>query len=267
MHCSKRAQRIWRAATLLFVIGCVLLLCTAIQNPADSSTSQQAPAPAPQPTQTPAESQSQTQQTTGTHSHAQPEFLVVIDPSHGGDDAGAVLDDKVGEKEITLALARRVKAELQERGIATQLLRDGDTTITLEQRAEAANEHRAALYFALHAGTPGSGVRVHAPALASQPSDTSKFVPWDRVQEPYLARSRTLARAVAAELEKKGVQALSLSTPLRPLNNINAPAIAIELATDRDSSQQALGQKLQGTVATAIASVAAQFRPQWERPQ
>jgi hypothetical protein len=76
-----------------------------------------------------------------------------------------------------------------------------------------------------------------------------------------------LAQAVAAELGKKGVQALSLSTPLRPLNNINAPAIAIELATDHDSGQQALGQKLQGTVATAIASVAAQFRPQWERPQ
>ena len=263
MHCSKRSQRIGRAVALLFVIGCALLLCTAIQNPADSSTSRQAP----QPAQTPVEPPSQTQQFTATHAHAQPEFLVVIDPSHGGDDAGAVLGDKLSEKDITLALARRVKAELQERGIAAQLLRDGDTTISLEQRVEATNEHRAALYFALHAGTPGSGVRVYAPALASQSWDTSKFVPWERVQEPYLARSRTLARAVAAELEKKGVQALNLSTPLRPLNNINAPAIAIELATGRDSSQQTLGQKLQGTVATAIASVAAQFRPQGERPQ
>jgi N-acetylmuramoyl-L-alanine amidase len=246
------------------VIGCVLLLCTAIQNPADSSAQ---PTPAPQPAQTPADSPSQTQQATEPHAHAQPEFLVVIDPSHGGDDAGAVLGDKLSEKDITLALARRLKAELQEKGIAAQLLRDEDATVSLEERAEAANEHRAALYFALHAGTPGSGVRVYAPALASQALDTSKFVPWAQVQEPYLARSRSLARAIAVELEKKGVQALSLNTPLRPLNNINTPAIAIELATDRDSSQQALGQKLQGTVATAIASVAAQFRLQWERPQ
>jgi N-acetylmuramoyl-L-alanine amidase len=261
MRCSKQTQTTVRAAALLIVTGCGLLLCAAIQNPTDSSASPQTPV------QQPAEPPAQSQPPAETHVHAQPEFLVVIDPSHGGDDAGAALGDKITEKDITLAVARRLKAELQERGIAAHLLRDGDTTIDLEQRAQTANEKRAAIYFAIHAGTPGGGVRVYAPALSSLPPDNSKFLPWEDVQAPYLPRSRTLARAVAAELEKKGLQALSLSTSLRPLNNINAPAIAIEIASDRDSIQQVLGQKLQTTVAAAIASVAAQFRPQWERAQ
>ena len=44
-------------------------------------------------------------------------FFAVVDASHGGDDRGAALNDKLAEKDVTLALARRLRQELESRGI------------------------------------------------------------------------------------------------------------------------------------------------------
>jgi N-acetylmuramoyl-L-alanine amidase len=263
MPCGKRRHSGLRIAALLVAIV-ALFVCVAIQSPnqpaATPQTSVQQP---PQPeVQQPPGQPAQPQPTPETHAHTQPEFLVVIDPGHGGDDPGASLGDKVEEKDVTLSLARRIRADLQERGIVARLLRNEDETIDLEQRAEVANAQRASVYLAIHAGTPGTGVRVYTAAMTSPTSDPGKFLPWDEAQLPYLARSRALSKAVASELEKKGMDALSLVTPLRPLNNISAPAIAIELACDRETIQQVLSQKFQSTVASAVTSQVAQLRPQ-----
>lgn len=192
----------------------------------------------------------------------------MIDPGHGGEDPGASLGDNVAEKDVTLSLARRIRAELQDRGIVARLLRNEEETIDLAQRAQAADEQHASVYLAIHAGTPGTGVRVYAAAMISPPNaDAGKFLPWELAQLPWLPRSRALSKAVANELNKKGVDASSLVTPLRPLNNINAPAIAVELASDRETLQQVLGQRFQSTVAAAVAGVVAQARPQTEQAQ
>jgi|SRR5579864_5709295 len=60
-----------------------------------------------------------------------PEFFVMIDPSHGGNDKGASFGGKLVEKDITLRLARELRKELEERGIATRLLRDSDIDLSL----------------------------------------------------------------------------------------------------------------------------------------
>lgn len=263
MPCGKQRSSGLRIAALLVAIIAVFI-CTATQSHNQAATTPQTSAqqPAPSLSQQPPGQPAQPQPAPETHAHAQPEFLVVIDPGHGGDDPGASLGDKVEEKDVTLSLARRIRADLQERGIVARLLRNEDETIDLEQRAETANAQRASVYLAIHAGTPGTGVRVYTAAMTSPTPDPGKFLPWDEAQLPYLTRSRALSKAVASELEKKGVDALSLVTPLRPLNNISAPAIAIELASDRETVQQVVGQKFQSTVAAAVASQVAQLRPQ-----
>lgn len=263
MPCGKQQSSGLRIAALLVAI-IAPFVCTAIQSPNQPATSPQASGqqPVPSLSQQPPGQPAQPQPAPETQAHAQPEFLVVIDPGHGGDDSGALLDDKVEEKDVTLSLARRIRADLQERGIVARLLRNEDETIDLEQRAEAANAQRASVYLAIHAGTPGTGVRVYTAAMTSPTPDPGKFLPWDEAQLPYLTRSRALSKAVASELEKKGVDALSLVAPLRPLNNISAPAIVIELASDRETVQQVVGQKFQSTVAAAVASQVAQLRPQ-----
>jgi len=224
--------------------------------------------PNPQPASPPAvENPQNAAPATTNEPRSSPAFLVMIDPAHGGDDSGARFSDSLTEKEITLALARRVKAELQERGIAARLLRDGDTTLGLEQRAEIVNQQHTAVYIALHAGTPGRGVRVYAPVLTSSATPAGgKFLPWDAAQAPALPRSKELAREIADQLEKKSLPVFSLGTPLRPLNNVNAPAIAVELATDLDHAQELMNQKFQTTVAAGIASAIVQHRAEMERP-
>ena len=99
-----------------------------------------------------------------------PRFLVLIDPAHGGTDNGAAITPSLAEKDVVLALARRVQHELTTRGIAAGMLRNSDVTISLDQRAVSANAARPALYITLHAANTGRGVHVFTSMLpAMQP--------------------------------------------------------------------------------------------------
>jgi len=192
-----------------------------------------------------------------------PEFFVMLDPSHGGNDKGAMFGGKLTEKDVTLRLAREVRKELEERGIAVRLLRESDIDLSLDRRAEITNEQHASVYVALHAGRTGKGVRVYTPLLidAQQPQ-TGRFLPWESAQSGALSRSQNVARAVSEELKNKGLTVADLGVPLRPLNNIATPAIAVELAPDEDDAQPFENQKRQNNVATAIALGIVQVRNQ-----
>jgi N-acetylmuramoyl-L-alanine amidase len=192
-----------------------------------------------------------------------PEFFVMIDPSHGGNDKGASFGGKLVEKDITLRLAHELRKELEERGIAVRLLRDSDIDLSLERRAEITNEQHAGLYVALHAGLPGRGVRVYASFLTDpQQPLASRFMPWESAQSGALGRSQIVARAVSDELRKKDLTVASLGVPLRPLNNIAVPAIAVELTPETDDPQSLENLKRQNTVAAAVAAAIAQVRSQ-----
>lgn len=192
-----------------------------------------------------------------------PEFFVMIDPSHGGNDKGASFGGKLVEKDITLRLARELRKELEERGIATRLLRDADIDLSLERRAEITNEQHAGLYVALHAGRPGKGVRVYASFLTDpQQPLANRFLPWESAQSGALGHSQIAAQAVAGELRKKGLAVSSLAMPVRPLNNLASPAIAVELAPESDDPQSLESLKRQNTVASAIAAAVAQIHGQ-----
>jgi len=187
----------------------------------------------------------------------------MIDPSHGGNDKGATFGGKLVEKDVTLRLARELRKELEERGIASRLLRESDIDLSLDRRAEITNEQHASLYVALHAGRPGKGVRVYAPVLTdTQQPSASRFMPWESAQLGALGRSQNLARAVSEELKKKGLTVANLGVPLRPLNNIVAPAIAVELTPETDDPQSPENVKRQNTVAAAVAAAIAQVRIQ-----
>lgn len=216
-------------------------------------------APQQQPTVAPQAGQSSTSAGEGRA----PEFFVMLDPSHGGNDKGAMFGGKLMEKDITLRLAREVRKELEERGIAVRLLRESDVDLSLDRRAEITNEQRAGIYIALHAGRPGKGVRVYTPLLTdAQQTQAGRFLPWESAQSGALSRSQNVARAVSEELKKKGLTVANLGVPLRPLNNIATPAIAVELAPDENDAQSLEGQKRQNNVAAAIALGIVQMRSQ-----
>src|SRR5258707_1830808 len=235
------------------------LLCCALLSLSAIPARQSAPTPQTQttPEQPPAPPQTETPRP------AAPEFFVLIDAGHGGEDSGAIFRNKLAEKDVTLSFARQLRYALENRGIGTRMMRDSDTTVSLERRAEAANGQHTGIYIALHAGVPGTGVRVYTPLLPSPPQGaTGRFIPWDAAQTASLPRSKAIADAVAKELEKIDFQVTRLSAPLRPLNNIVAPAIAVEIAADPDDLQALTSARTQSTIASAVASGIARSRGQ-----
>lgn len=75
---------------------------------------------------------------------------VVIDPGHGGHDSGAVGKAGTKEKEVSLAISKKVADGLREKGLEVVLTRDDDTFIRLEDRAKLANEAHGDLFISVH---------------------------------------------------------------------------------------------------------------------
>jgi N-acetylmuramoyl-L-alanine amidase len=78
--------------------------------------------------------------------------IVVIDAGHGGRDPGATgVSGTATEKDLTLSLARELRATLAERGrVRVALTREDDRYLTLDQRAEIARRLGASVYLSLH---------------------------------------------------------------------------------------------------------------------
>ncbi len=191
---------------------------------------------------------------------AGPRFLVLIDPAHGGNDIGAAITPSLPEKDVVLALARRVQHQLANRGIAAGLLRNSDIAITLDQRATWTNAARPALYIALHAANTGQGVHVFTAMLPAANLSPQGFLPWDTAQAAFLDLSGSVAGSVAAELESRKLPNATLLAPLRPMNNIAAPAIAVEIAPPAGNVDEIASAAYQEQVAQSIAAGVAAIR-------
>jgi len=202
--------------------------------------------------------------TTAENQHRAQDFFVMIDPSHGGYDKGANMGGQGVEKDITLRLARELRTALEERGIASRMLRDSDVDVALNRRAEITNEQHASLYVALHAGPPGKGVRVYSLLPADPQPAAGLFLPWESAQSTALGQSKSVAQAVALEMKKRGLTAVNLNMPVRPLNNVISPAIAVEITPEIGNTQVLEAGKRENTVASAIAMAVAQVRDQLE---
>jgi len=78
--------------------------------------------------------------------------IVAIDAGHGGEDPGARGHGGTHEKDVTLAIAKRLKARIdQEAGMRAVLVRDGDYFIPLAQRVSKARRVQADLFVSIHA--------------------------------------------------------------------------------------------------------------------
>jgi N-acetylmuramoyl-L-alanine amidase len=181
-------------------------------------------------------------------------YFVVVDPSHGGDERGASLTAQLAEKDVTLALGRRLRQELETRGLATLLLRDGDITLSLDQRASLTNSARPAIYICVHAASQGNGVRMYTALVPGAAENHGPFLSWDAAQAAFQLLSRTAGTTVVTDLQNKQIPARSLIAPLRPLNNITTAALALEVAPPSDDVSQLNSPAYQQLVTGAIAA-------------
>jgi N-acetylmuramoyl-L-alanine amidase len=79
-------------------------------------------------------------------------LTIVVDAGHGGEDPGARGRRGTYEKNVTLAIARRLKSLIDaEPGMRAVLTRDGDYFIPLAARADKARRVKADLFVSIHA--------------------------------------------------------------------------------------------------------------------
>ncbi len=75
---------------------------------------------------------------------------IVLDPGHGGKDPGAVGPKGLREKDVVLALAKRIKPRLEAQGYEVLMTRDRDVYVELKDRARFANDRKADLFVSIH---------------------------------------------------------------------------------------------------------------------
>jgi N-acetylmuramoyl-L-alanine amidase len=190
-------------------------------------------------------------------------YFAIVDASHGGNDRGEALSSTLAEKDITVAFARRLRQELESRGITTLVLRDSDANLPLDDRAYFANTTHAAVYIALHAASNGHGVRLYTALLPyTGEDDRGPFRSWTTAQSFSIPLSQATAASVAAELRKLQVTVRTLTAPLRPLNNIVTAAIAVEVAPPATDLSPLTAPDYQQLIAGAVANGIVAIRAQ-----
>lgn len=75
--------------------------------------------------------------------------IIFIDPGHGGADTGA-LKAGIAEKDINLAIAKKVAAILTMRGAHVEMTRWTDSTVSLQERVEFSNSKRTDIFVSIH---------------------------------------------------------------------------------------------------------------------
>jgi N-acetylmuramoyl-L-alanine amidase len=230
--------------------------------PAAQTAEQQSPSPTASATPT---APPQPAQTTPVATPAAPvsrRYFAVVDASHGGDDHGETLSNTLFEKDVTVALARSLRQELESRGITTLVLRDSDANLPVDQRAIFANADHAAIYVALHAASSGRGVRIYTALLPLGGDDRGPFRSWNTAQHVALPMSQSAASLIAGELQKRQIPVRDLAAPLRPLNSVTGPAIAVEVAPQGSDVMQLTAPDYQQLITSAVATAIAAARDQ-----
>lgn len=203
--------------------------------------------------------------------------MIVLDPAHGGTDTGARGETAI-EKDLVLDYARMARAELENQGFHVVMTRNDDSNPSYADRAAMANAYRDAIFISFHVsstGTPGAvhtyyyqfgslptgpsgaddaklnGAAAHAPALVS----------WEDAQLGHVDASERLANALQAQLAQQfgGSPGSAIPAAVRELRSVNAPAIAIEVASISTKDSNSLAA-LAGPLAVAVTRGIQAFR-------
>jgi N-acetylmuramoyl-L-alanine amidase len=201
--------------------------------------------------------------------------VIVIDPGHGGIDAGASTTGAL-EKDITLAIARKLRTTLQSRLGATVLLtRDSDIALTSEARAAVANNNRADLFISLHVGYSankadlGSSVYVIQDNFAASTLPSTEkprlFQPWYLGYRTNRESSVKAANFFSQELSNSlpGWNFPVRTGPVGVLVSTIMPAVLIEIGNLNNpaSTQALLDEAFQSKLGTTVSAAIERFSP------
>jgi N-acetylmuramoyl-L-alanine amidase len=206
---------------------------------------------------------------------------ITVDAGHGGADRGVSIRGNVFEKDVALAIARKLRWALETRlGVSVVLSRTEDQAQSLEDRIAAANLARSNLFISIHAGNAAASPAAHSYTYTNRwisddnsPRETrsSLFLPWGEAQRKSVAWSERLAEHVQAELNRalNGRQPLPFRrSPIKLLSALAMPAVLVEIGNAHVPDFQAKvdSDQFQNLVAATLATAVEKFRPLHERP-
>lgn len=85
-------------------------------------------------------------------------MIIAIDAGHGGKDPGAIGKGGTQEKDVVLAIAKRLKARLdKEAGVRAVLTRSQDEFLSLRERLDRARQANADVFVSIHADAAPKG--------------------------------------------------------------------------------------------------------------
>jgi N-acetylmuramoyl-L-alanine amidase len=220
---------------------------------------------------------------------------VVIDAGHGGAESGAKGANGTLEKDVTLAVARRLRTLIESRlGLRVFLTREDDRLMTLDERSAYANSQKAHLFLSIHAnasirpGMKGAEVYSLAPDQADaearlQAESASEtlptlgggsrsidLIPWEIAQARYLDQSSGLAAIVEQALRARVPMSPRpvQQAPFRVLVGASMPAVLVEVGYLSSTEQESAltSAAFQDLVALSLFDAVAEFRARAEGP-
>jgi N-acetylmuramoyl-L-alanine amidase len=208
---------------------------------------------------------------------------VILDAAHGGTDSGAHGDPSEGgaeEKDLVLAIALGMRRELERQGVRVVMTRQTDVTLSLDERAAAANAWPGGFFVTLHVASsgspktavaysfgwpPGGGMASAAGLPAARPA--AGAITWDEAQAGYASQSRRLAEVLQVELAQKlpGSPDAPQLAAVRQLRIVAHPAVAVELASVAMEDPQSLARTAL-PLANAVVRAIAAYREATAKP-
>jgi N-acetylmuramoyl-L-alanine amidase len=215
--------------------------------------------------------------------------IVVIDAGHGGDEQGARGAQGTLEKDVTLGVARRLKAAIEARlGGRVILTRDGDQTVGLDERAAVANNNQADVFISLHANasvrTTAAGAEVFYLSLEDYGAQAQRaaqgdgealpvfgggtrdieVILWEMAQARHIEDSASFARLIEASLRERvpmSPRAIQ-QAPFRVLVGANMPAVLVEMGfiSNPEQEKQLASESFQTSIVQALVEGLLRFR-------
>jgi N-acetylmuramoyl-L-alanine amidase len=218
---------------------------------------------------------------------ATPLRTIAVDPGHGGEDEGVNSAGGLKEKDLVLAVSRRLKGIIEARlGIRVLLTRDDDRNVKIDDRTAMANNNKADLFVSLHADSSmrrsASGASIVCAAFdeAAQTEGEShtaervptfggglrdiELVPWDLAQTRHVDGSLAFANILQDQLRDHVPLAPHPldRAPLRVLESANMPAVLVEMGFLSNEEQEKLiaSDVFQATFVQAMYDAIVRFR-------
>jgi len=158
--------------------------------------------------------------------------IIVIDPGHGGEDSGIIVNNSLSEKSVTLKIAR-LTAKLLKEKYKIFLTRHNDLSLSPLKRTAFANIHKPDIFISIHAmkkiNEPGSFI-IFCPPIKGKLSQNNPSYAWEKEQLKHIKQSKAAAEILSAAFSKKFKKKFFIvSAPAIVLQGAQMPAVLIEV--------------------------------------